>query len=238
MSGRGDAALEALERRIGHGFSDRTLLKLALTHSSAAVRQQANTNNERLEFLGDRVLGLVVAEMVMARFPEAHEGELSRWLATLVRKEACAEIATEIELGSALKLGIGRARHADAVTASMLSDACEALIAALYLDGGMDVARSFIKRHWGSRIREGAVSQRDAKTTLQEWAQARRLKEPTYTIVEKSGPQHDLRFLIEVKVDGFDTAQGTGKTRREAEQNAAASMLHREGVWKAAAGGH
>jgi ribonuclease-3 len=233
----GGAALEALQRRIGHVFRDPALLKLALTHSSAAPKPGANANNERLEFLGDRVLGLVIAELLVKTFPDAAEGELSRRLATLVRKETCAEVADEIGLGGVLKLGKGKSRLPEVATRSMLSDACEALVAALYLDGGLEPARSFITAHWGSRLHSVAGTHRDAKTTLQEWVQGQGIREPTYAIVEQSGPQHDPRFRVTVVIERYDPGTGEGRTRRDAEQAAARAVLLREGVWKAAASG-
>jgi ribonuclease-3 len=227
--------LADLEHRIGHRFSDPALLRLALTHSGAAAKPGADADNERLEFLGDRVLGLVIAELLVTTFPDAAEGELSRRLATLVRKETCAEVAGEIGLGGLLRLGKGKARLPETATLSMLSDACEALIAALYLDGGLDPARRFIRSHWGNRLYHVTATHRDAKTTLQEWAQGQGRREPTYGIVEQSGPQHDPRFRVVVRIEGYEPATGEGRTRRHAEQAAARALLHREGVWKATA---
>jgi ribonuclease-3 len=227
---RGDAALQALEARIGHGFRDRAVLRLALTHSSVAAAKVADANNERLEFLGDRVLGLVIAEMLMDVFPRALEGELSRRLAFLVRWETCAAVAGEAGIREALRFGGG-----GPPTPLMLSDACEALIGALYLDGGLASARSFVDRFWRSRL-ENSLGSRDAKSTLQEWAHARGLQAPRYEIVARSGPEHQLRFVVEARVEGAEPARGEGRTRREAEQDAAAIILARQGLWPEGSG--
>jgi ribonuclease-3 len=228
MSRGGDESLLRLEARIGHSFADRSLLRRALTHTSAVNGKEGDY--ERLEFLGDRVLGLIIADMLLRRFPKSPEGELSPRLAALVRGETCAAVATSLDLGAALATGPSNSRTA--ATQSMLGDACEALIGALYLDGGLSVAQQFIEHNW-NRLVSDAKFLRDAKSTLQEWVQAKGRREPKYEIIEKIGPDHALRFRIQVNLDGFEPAVGEGMSRREAEQQAAAAVLVREGIWKA-----
>lgn len=235
MSRDGEESLARLEARIGHSFADRSLLRRALTHTSAANGKRTGSldNYQRLEFLGDRVLALAVADMLFGDFPDATEGELARRLNGLVRNETCAAVSRDLDLGSAMRLGGGEILSGGSENATILGDACEALIGAMYLDGGLDVARAFIDRHWRQRMLQGDGGRLDAKTALQEWAQARKLPTPTYAIVERRGPEHAPRFVLEVKVEGKAPARGEGGSRREAEQQAAAAVLVREGVWKA-----
>jgi ribonuclease-3 len=231
------AAIEALEGRIGHRFRDRALLVTALTHPSAvgdARRGAATPTYQRFEFLGDRVLGLIVAEMLLQAFPAAAEGELSSRLAELVRAETCAEVAIELDLGVAVVFGGNRAQQRALQTVNVLGDVCEALIAAIYLDGGIEVARAFIGAHWRQRMLGATVAGRNAKTALQEWAQAKGYGTPIYEIAERSGPDHAPTFAIAVRVGALPPGRGEGKNRREAEQEAAASVLVREGIWSAA----
>jgi ribonuclease-3 len=235
MSARGDAALQALEGRIGHAFSDRTILATALTHASAAGG--GRSSYQRLEFLGDRVLALVVSEMLLEAFPKATEGELAQRLTGLVRNESCAEVAMALDLGAAIRLGGGEAQSGGRNKAAILGDVCEAVIGALHLDGGFTVAKGFVTEHWRSRMLNWAGPLRDAKTTLQEWAQGRGLATPAYVIVSRSGPDHAPAFEVEVRLEKAAPGRGTGKTRRDAEQAAASSVLHREGVWKVVGSG-
>lgn len=228
MKPAGDV-LEALERRIGYRFKDRGIVHTAMTHSSAASKSRESY--QRLEFLGDRVLGLVVAEMLSEAFPEAPEGELSRRLADLVRKETCANVATRLDLISAIRVGGNRSPKSGIVTINVLGDACEALIAAIYQDGGFEAARTFVDAQWRPLMLEQPDDQRNAKVALQEWSQARGLGVPVYAITAKSGPDHEPEFDVEVRVSTLSPAQGVGRTRRDAEQSAAAAMLAREGVW-------
>ena len=232
MSKGGEAALAALESRIGYPFTDRAVLRTALTHASALGGSPAEASYERLEFLGDRVLGLVVAEMLLEAFPSAAEGELSRRLAELVRKETCAEIAVELDLGGAIRIGGGRSQHAALQTTNVLGDLCEAIIAGIYQDGGFDAARRFVRDHWRERMLSPLMPIRNAKAALQEWAQARGLPTPVYSIAGRSGPDHAPLFEIEVAVEGLAPARGGGRSRREAEQAAAGAVLRREGVWQ------
>ena len=231
MKSGSDAALAGVEDRIGHTFVRRDLIRTALTHASVA--SSARDSYQRFEFLGDRVLGLVITEMLLEMYPKATEGELSHRLAELVRKETCAEVATTLNLGSGVAFGGGRAQKMSLLTINVLGDVCEAVIGAIYLDGGLDAARRFIAANWHDRILAWPGAHRNAKVTLQEWAQSKGLRVPDYTIVAKSGPDHEPHFEVEVIVEKRAPARGAGRTRREAEQSAAAALLLREGVWTA-----
>jgi ribonuclease III len=226
MRAAGEVAIADLERRLGHEFSRRDLLQTALTHGSAGAQE----SYQRLEFLGDRVLGLIVTEMLIEAFPTAAEGELSRRLAELVRKETCAEVAGALDIGAAIRFGNNKTPRAQLLTVNVLSDVCEAVVAAIYQDGGFDAARRFVAVHWGVRIAAGTPLAQNAKAALQEWSQARGLGVPEYLIKAKSGPDHDPHFEVEAHVGALAPALGQGRTRREAEQDAAAAMLIREGV--------
>jgi ribonuclease-3 len=219
----------ALEHRIGYTFTNADLLVTALTHSSAA--SQAIASYQRLEFLGDRVLALVISEMLIGAFPLAPEGELAQRLTALVRNEACAEVARALDLGEAIRLGGGEVQSGGRRKAAILGDVCEALIGAIYLDGGLEPARRFIVENWRGKMLAATRIVRDAKTTLQEWAQGRGLAAPSYAIVARSGPDHAPHFEVEVNVFGLPPRRGQGRTRREAEQEAAAAALVGEGVW-------
>jgi ribonuclease-3 len=235
MKPGGDAAIRALERRIGHEFSNRELLLTALTHASAIgdFTEPLRANYQRLEFLGDRVLALVIAEMLLEAFPRATEGELAQRLTGLVRNESCAEVAVALDLGQAIRLGGGEVQSGGRKKAAILGDVCEAVIGALHLDGGVEAARRFVVAQWRERMLNSHGPLRDAKTTLQEWVQAKGLPTPTYTIVDRRGPDHAPIFVIEVSVDKAPPARGEGHSRREAEQEAATNVLRREGVWSA-----
>jgi ribonuclease III len=220
-----------LESRIGYRFADIALLTCALTHISAlkGPRNRAGSY-QRLEFLGDHVLGLVISDMLFRGFPKADEGELSRRLADLVRKETCAEIAASIELGAAIKLGSSEVNAGARRRPAILADVCEALIGAVYLDGGYAAAEALVERLWQERMRATAQPLRDPKTVLQEWAQARGLPTPAYREVARSGPDHSPEFRVAVQLPHFAPAEGSGRSKRAAEQAAAAAMLSREGV--------
>ncbi len=223
----------ALEERIGYRFKDGALLDCALTHISALKGGRNRTNSyQRLEFLGDHVLGLVISDVLFRSFPKADEGELSRRLADLVRKETCAEIARTIELGAAILLGSSEANAGGRKRPAILADVCEALIGAAYLDGGYPAAASLVERLWQVRMQATAQPQRDHKTVLQEWAQARGLPTPIYREVARSGPDHDPEFCVAVQLPNFAPAEGSGRSKRGAEQAAAAAMLVRERVTK------
>jgi ribonuclease-3 len=220
-----------LETRVGYRFADPALLDQALTHISAltGVRNRSGSY-QRLEFLGDHVLGLVVSDMLFRAFPRADEGELSRRLADLVRKEACADVASLIELGAAIRLGGSESNAGGRSRVAILADVCEALIGAVFVDGGYDAAAALITRLWEERMRTPKRPLRDAKTMLQEWAQAQGLPTPAYREVERTGPDHDPEFRVTVELPDRPPAEGTGRSKRSAEQAAAAVMLTREGV--------
>lgn len=220
-----------LEERIGYHFKDGALLELALTHISALTGTRNRTGSyQRLEFLGDHVLGLVISDLLFRGFPKADEGELSRRLADLVRTETCAEIARSIDLGASIRLGASEANAGGRLRTAILADVCEALIGAVFLDRGYAEAASLIERLWSERMRTPVRALRDAKTMLQEWAQARGLPAPTYREVERIGPHHDPQFRVAVELRDRPPAEGHGRSKRSAEQSAAAVMLTREGV--------
>jgi ribonuclease-3 len=233
MSGGRGNALAALQRRIGHDFGDPALLDTALTHGSALEgRVPPEASYQRLEFLGDRVLGLIAAEMLVKAFPKAQEGELAQRFSDLVRNETCAEVALDVDLGEAIRLGGGEAQSGGRKKAAILGDVCEAVIGALYLDGGLDAARAFIETNWKERMLGWDGPLRDSMTALQEWVQGRGLPTPVYTVIDRTGPDHAPSFTVEVTVDAIDAGRGEGRTKRDAEQLAAAAVLRREGVWK------
>jgi ribonuclease III len=218
-----------LEERIGHSFAENALLDSALTHISALSGKSRASSYQRLEFLGDHVLGLVVSDMLFRAFPKADEGELSRRLADLVRKETCAEVARAIDLGAVIKLGTSEANAGGRRRLAILADVCEALVGAVFLDGGYPAAAGLIERLWGERMRAPARL-RDPKTVLQEWAQAQGLPTPLYREVERTGPHHDPEFRVSVVLPALVPAEGVGRSKRAAEQAAAAALLSREGV--------
>jgi ribonuclease-3 len=224
------AATTALEKTVGYRFKDSDLLERSLTHISAVAGGSRANSYQRLEFLGDHVLGLVISDMLFRAFPKADEGELSRRLADLVRREACADVARAIELGTALRLGASEANAGGRMRTAILADVCEALVGAVYLDGGYDAAEKLVERLWGERMRAPVRPLRDPKTILQEWAQARGLPTPTYREVERTGPHHDPQFRVAVALPNKDPAEGVGRSKRTAEQAAAAALLTREGV--------
>lgn len=224
--------IESLEAKIGHRFKDRALIERALTHASALPSSRATTDSyQRLEFLGDRVLGLAIADMINAQFPQADEGELARRLNHLVRRETCAEVALELALDKAMIIGDSEAQTGGRNKKALLGDICESVLAALYIDGGWDKARAFIERHWRERMVSWGGSLRDAKTTLQEWAQGNGLDAPSYSVSGRSGPDHAPLFTVTASVKGMDDGEGSGSSKRVAEQAAAETILRREGVW-------
>jgi ribonuclease III len=217
------AEITALETRIGHRFARPELLRRAVTHSS--MSGPGREDNQRLEFLGDRVLGLVMAEALLAGDRAASEGQLAPRFNTLVRKEACAEVAQAIDLGAALKLGRSEMMSGGRRKQALLGDAMEAVIAAVYLDAGFDAARAVILRLWGDRVAAVDTDARDPKTALQEWAQARRMPPPAYVETARTGPDHAPVFTIEVQLASGETATATAGSKRKAEQEAAAALL-------------
>jgi ribonuclease III len=230
-----NTALKDLSARIGHDFADPALLKVALTHASARAGARPNDDNERLEFLGDRVLGLAIAELLANSFPKAREGELARWFNHLVRAETCAEIAQEWELGTFILMSGGEAGSGGRGKKTILANACEAVLGAIFADGGYDAARAVIHRFWKPQLDMLELAAPDAKSLLQEWAQGRRLPLPRYLEIAREGPDHAPRFTAEVQIDGVAPERGTGANKRAAEQAAALAMLLREGVWQAPA---
>ncbi len=216
-----------LEERLGHVFADKGLLERALTHASS----DTIASNERLEFLGDRVLGLICAEQLHALYPHDAEGALALKFNALARGETCAAAAEAAGLADHLILAKAEAGSGGRRKAAILAGACEALIAALYLDGGMAAARQFVDRYWADAFATLGSDMRDPKTVLQEWAQSRggNNEAPVYKILHRTGPDHAPRFEVEVGVSGNEAQTGAGGSKREAEQNAARNMLERLG---------
>lgn len=210
-------ALTKLEERIGHRFADPALLKMALTHASTG----AKFNYERLEFLGDRVLGLAVSGLLYARFPGESEGDLALRLAALVQGSFLAEIAREIDLGAYIDLSPSEAQAGGAAKENILSDVFEALIGALYLDGGFEKCQDFITAVWTDRLYSAARPPQHPKTRLQEWAQGAKLPLPAYEIIGQSGPDHAPVFEVELSVEGYPPVAAQGRSRQIAEREAA-----------------
>ncbi len=223
---------EQLEQRLGYAFKNPALLTRALTHSSAvAPSRRTSESYQRLEFLGDRVLGLVVAHMLSDRMPKSNEGELSRTLNSLVRKETCARVARKLGLGSFVRLGESEARTGGADKDAILGDVCEAVIGAIYADGGLDPAFTFVSRMFGDNLDVTQARRADAKTALQEWAQGQGLEPPSYTETSRSGPDHAPIFTISVSVRGYEPITASGTSKKLAEHLAAEKFLLREDVW-------
>jgi ribonuclease-3 len=225
-----EAAASVLEQTIGYRFKDGELLVRALTHLSALAGGSRSGSYQRLEFLGDHVLGLIISEMLFHAFPKGDEGELSRRLADLVRRETCADVARSINLGEAVRLGTSESNSGGRSRTAILADACEALVGAVFLDGGHAAATKLVEQLWGERMRAPSRPLRDPKTMLQEWAQARGLPTPAYREVERLGPHHNPEFRVAVTLPQREPAEGRGRSKRVAEQAAAAAMLAREGV--------
>jgi ribonuclease III len=219
--------LAVFSERLGHVFDDPDLLRRALTHAS--LSSPTRPDNQRLEFLGDRVLGLVMAEALLAQDTDAREGQLAPRFNALVRKEACADVAREIDLGAVLRLGKSETATGGRRKQALLGDAMEAVIAAVYLDAGFDTAREMILRLWGARLTAVETDARDAKTALQEWAQARGLAPPRYVEVARKGPDHAPTFTVEARLDTGETARAEARVKRQAEQSAAQQLLERLG---------
>ncbi|MEM7641407.1 MAG: ribonuclease III [Pseudomonadota bacterium] len=215
--------LAAFQDRIGHRFAQPDLLVRAMTHSS--IGSDTRPHNQRLEFLGDRVLGLVMAEALMAEDATASEGQLAPRFNALVRKETCAEVAGSVDLGGVLKLGKSEQVTGGRRKQALLGDAMEALIAAVYLDAGLDAARALILRLWDARIHSVETDARDPKTTLQEWAQARGMAPPRYEVSARTGPDHAPVFRITATLPDGRAAEGEATAKRGAEQAAAKALL-------------
>jgi ribonuclease-3 len=220
-----------LEDRLGHRFADPALLSRALTHASLGLE----VSNERLEFFGDRVLGLIVAEFLYAQYPVEMEGGLAMRLNALVRREACAKAGLAAGLPEFLIMAASEAGSGGRTKPAIVAGACEAVIAALYLDGGYEAARRFVLRYWESEFAVLSHDLRDAKTALQEWAQGGALSpraQPVYKLIGREGPDHAPAFTVEVSVPGHKPCVGQGATKRDAEQAAASALLRELGASK------
>lgn len=230
MSGpsKHDAKLAELEARIGYTFKDRALLREALTHGSVDAGKKQRRDYDRLEFLGDRVLGLCVAERLLAEHQGEQEGELAQRYNALVNRHACARAARAAGLGDALVLSPSEEASGGRNKEAILGDICESVIAALYLEGGLETARAFITRFWGDAFDDTRNTPRDAKTALQEWAAARK-KHLRYVEASVSGPEHAPRFVIDAHVEGFEPVRGEGSSKREAQRAAAEAFLKARG---------
>ena len=220
-------AIRSFERRLGYEFSNLSLLVEALTHSS--IGSDFRKDNQRLEFLGDRVLGLVMAEALLEIDQTAPEGTLAPRFNALVRKETCAEVARQIELGGVLKIGRSEMLSGGRRKDALLGDGMEAVIAAIYKDGGFEIAKTIIINLWGDRIKNVKVDARDAKTMLQEWAQARGQNPPNYEVISRSGPDHAPDFLVKVILASGETSEAMAGSKRQAEQMAAKALLQKIG---------
>ena len=216
--------LSKLSNILGHKFSTSEYLSVALRHSSLSVRDSGMTN-ERYEFLGDRVLNLVIAEMLLERFPNEKEGDIAKRHTGLVRQEALARVAKKINLGDYIEMDDGTEAKGGRKSLKVLSDCCEAIIAALYIDGGLVGAKNFIVAHWRQMLDETLVPPKDAKTALQEWAQGQGLPLPEYFEVEKRGSAHEPIFIMEVVVEGMSAVTASGTSKQKAEQSAAQLLL-------------
>jgi ribonuclease-3 len=220
--------LDPLFEILGYRFTDPQLLAEALTHPSAQARHSSpRLSYERLEFLGDRVLGLVMAELLWRRFPDEAEGELTRRHAGLVRRESLVDVARALNLGTFLILSPGEDQAGARDNPSVLADACEALVAALYLDGGLEVARGFVHRYWEAQLQTTVAPPRDPKTALQEWAQGRGRGLPIYETVSVAGPAHKRVFTVSARVEGAEPVSASGSSKRAAETAAAAELITR-----------
>ena len=202
-------------------------MSLALTHSSARLNRNGDGDNERLEFLGDRVLGLVVAELLLEIFATASEGDLAKRFNHMVRGAACSDVARSWDIGPHLNLSESEAESGGRDKETILADACEAILAAVFIDAGFEKARDVVRKHWQPRLEKLPVEAADAKSSLQEWAQSQGLALPSYTEILRVGPDHAPKFTSEVRVDAKRAARGMGASKRAAEQEAAAALLDR-----------
>lgn len=235
MTNQRAEAVSQLSGRLGYEFKDPRLLELALTHASVAegVQQPSKRigDNQRLEFLGDRVLGLLVADRLTLEFPEADEGQLSSRLHSLVDKAACARVGDRLGIGSALRLSPGETKSGGRRKAGLIADAVEAVLAAVYRDGGLAAAKLFFDTAWAEEFATPPTpALNNPKSALQEWAQSKGRPLPTYTIVERSGSDHAPTFVVEAAVIGYDPVRKSGRSRQEAEKAAAVALLKQEGV--------
>jgi ribonuclease-3 len=220
-----------LEKALGYKFKSRPLLRRALTHASVRSQREKSDDNERLEFLGDRVLALGIAELLVEMDPEATEGELARRFNRLVRREACARVARDLDLGDALILSTSEADSGGRNKDTILADACEALLGAMFVEAGFDVARNVVRQLWMPLIGDAPRGTADPKSALQEWAQGQGLPLPEYVEIGRDGPDHAPRFTAQVRVGRHSPAEGVGASKRAAEQAAATALLRAKGVW-------
>ena len=223
----GPRKLKDFETTLGYHFKSRTLLNRALTHASIRASKRTEADNERMEFLGDRVLGLAMAEMLVEHYPRASEGDLARRFNRLVRGETCAEVARSIGVGAVLILSESEAGSGGREKETILADAIEALLAAIFMEAGYDAARDVVRRLWKPLIDTSPGSIADPKSALQEWAAGNRRKPPEYRLVERSGPDHAARFTVAVEVKGVGEAEARGSSKQEAETEAAAAFLRK-----------
>lgn len=228
MTTPGPEAISALEGRLGHSFTDKALLIRALTHASFGDGRSDVCDNERLEFLGDRVLGLLAAQVLFSQNRDYNEGDMAPRLNALVRKETCAEAAREAKLGEVLRLSKSEARSGGRDKTKILGDVCEAVIAALYLDGGMVAAAYFFERYWADSLKSISGRVQDPKSHLQEWAQNNGGNLPIYTLIDRKGPDHAPEFVVEVRAKG-KKAIGKANNKQEAEREAARELLQQSG---------
>ncbi|MEC9244692.1 ribonuclease III [Nitratireductor rhodophyticola] len=227
---RGPQLVKAVADCTGFEFTNAALVEEAMTHASA--RGRSGSDYQRLEFLGDRVLGLAVAELLYESFPKAPEGELSVRLNALVNAETLAEVADELKISPLIHMGSDLRGAATRKQINLRADVMEALIAVVYLEGGIDAARAFVRGRWRERAQAEGADRRDPKTALQEWAHQVAGVTPGYTVEDRQGPDHDPVFSVTVRITGYEPAHGRGRSKREAEQAAATGMLEREGVWQ------
>lgn len=220
-----------LEKKVGHQFKNGDLLVRALTHSSLSGGKKRVADLERLEFLGDRVLGLLTAEELWRRYPAMNEGELAPRLNALVRKETCAKAASYIGLGDLMRLSAQEENAGGREKVAILGDVCEAFLGALYIDGGLDAARKAFNLFWIPNFEKLVKRHRDAKTALQEWSQEKSKGTPSYEVVEADGPAHAPAFTVSVEIGGHKPSIGKGRSKRIAQTKAAEAFLVREGIW-------
>ncbi|MDJ0614734.1 MAG: ribonuclease III [Rhizobiaceae bacterium] len=231
-SDRGKRRFGILEERIGYQFTDFSNLERALTHSSVRKNSDDNFHYERLEFLGDRVLGICIAELLFKEFPKAVEGELSLRLNALVKGKTLAQISDRLQLHEFIRTGGDLKQITGKRMQSVRADVLEALIASIYLDGGLPAAEKFIQRFWKERIHDVKAARRDSKTALQEWAHAEGFGTPRYFETARTGPDHDPEFTVSVQIGDDLEEAGHGRSKRSAEQDAAAKLLIAKGIWK------
>ena len=236
-AGRREPGLAAVEAVIGHRFVAPALLVQALTHDSfiSKVSERVRAGYERLEFLGDRVLGLVIAELLFARYPDLKEGLMARRFADMVRRGACEEVAEAWDLATFIRVaGADKGGHS-ALTASVKADVCEAVIGAVFLDAGYDAARGVVERAWRERLAAPPETTPDAKSALQEWTQGKALAMPAYAVAARGGSDHQPHFTVSVSVAGFEPEFGRGASKRDAQQEAARAFLLAQKIWQAPA---